>query len=1231
MSKHLETALSERILILDGAMGTMIQTYDLQEDDFRGETYKDHPDPLKGCNDLLSITRPDIIAEIHTRFLEAGADIIETNTFNANAISMLDYNLVSEVYELNKQSAIVAVKAAEAVSKKDGKPRWVAGSMGPTNRTASLSPDVNNPALRNISFAELVEAYAEQARGLLDGGVDFLLPETTFDTLNLKAALFAIENVFQERNSRVPVIASVTITDASGRTLSGQTLTAFLTSVAHHDLLGLSLNCALGADEIRPYLQELAQEAPVYTACFPNAGLPNAFGGYDDSPEAMAALLKEYAESGWLNIVGGCCGTQPEHIQTIANAISGIAPRIPVEASSAPRFSGLERLEIRPDSNFLLVGERTNITGSRKFARLIREELYEEAVQVARQQVEGGANILDVNMDEGLIDSEAAMRTFLNLIATEPEITRIPVMIDSSRWEVIEAGLQCLQGKCIVNSISLKDGEALFLERAQKILQYGAAAVVMAFDEQGQATSTEDKVRICKRAYDLLVNIGFPPQDIIFDPNILTVATGIEEHNGYALSFFEALARLKKECPGALTSGGVSNVSFSFRGNNFVREAMHAVFLYHAIQNGLDMGIVNAGQLQVYEDIPETLRKAIEDVYFNRSPDATEKLLELSQNYQGEGRKQAQLSPEWREEALNKRLAHALRHGITEYLIQDLEEALAQHMTPLSIIEGPMMDGMNEVGDLFGAGKMFLPQVVKSARVMKQAVAFLEPLMAREDQKSTSKGKVLMATVKGDVHDIGKNIVGVVMACNHYEVIDIGVMVPAEKILAEAIAHDVDVIGLSGLITPSLDEMVHVAQEMERQNFKVPLLIGGATTSKKHTAVKIAPTYSTEVVHVTDASRSVGTLRDLLMPEFRASFLDGLKAEQAHIRDRFLAGQKKKSYRPLAAARKNAFGTSTHAPFDWDSYTPPTPAFTGVKYLHDIPLEDIVPFIDWTPFFITWELHGVYPRILEDEVVGKAARELFEQAQTMLTQLVEEKWLRAHAAYGFFEAAAHGDDIHIQTSRGEQVFHSLRQQHERNKPTYALADFIAPVHGSDAQSKDHLGGFVVTAGDGIEAKINAFKAQQDDFSAIMLQALADRLAEALAEKLHLEARQQWGLEQSDALGDINLQDLIKERYQGIRPAPGYPACPDHTEKRTLFKVLDADQIGVTLTEHCAMYPAASVSGWYFSHPDSRYFSLGDILEDQVKDYAERKGWSQAETEQWLRPVLGYTREAGSTP
>ncbi len=1185
----------------------MIQTYGLEEKDFRGDTYLHHPTPLKGCNDLLALTRPDVILDIHTRFLEAGADIIETNTFNANAISMLDYDLVNEVYRLNKRSAELAVQAAQNVSQKTGSHRWVAGSIGPTNRTASLSPDVNDPALRNVSFEELVQAYAEQTRGLMDGGVDLLLPETTFDTLNLKAALFAIEQVFEEKGRRLPVVASVTITDASGRTLSGQTLSAFLTSISHQDLLGVSLNCALGADEIRPFLQELAQDAAIYTACFPNAGLPNAFGGYDDSPERMAALLQEYANLGWLNIVGGCCGTRPEHIQYIAEAVKGIPPRVPAAPAKYPQFSGLERLEVRPESNFLLVGERTNITGSRKFARLIRDGDFEAAVQVARQQVESGANILDVNMDEGLIDSVAAMKTFLNLIATEPEITRIPVMIDSSRWEVLEAGLQCLQGKCIVNSISLKDGEELFLERARKIQRYGAAAVVMAFDETGQATRTEDKISICQRAYRLLTGIGFSPQNIIFDPNILTVATGMEEHNGYALAFFEALAPIKASCPGALISGGVSNVSFSFRGNDFVREAMHAVFLYHAIQQGLDMGIVNAGQLQVYADIPTVLRDAIEDVYFDRHPQATENLLTLSEQYQNAAQKQQQLSPEWRKEALAKRLAYALRHGITEFLITDLEEALAQDMSPLAIIEGPMMDGMNEVGDLFGAGKMFLPQVVKSARVMKQAVAFLEPLMKKEDQQRHTKGKILMATVKGDVHDIGKNIVGVVMACNHYDVIDIGVMVPAEKILAEAKAHQVDVIGLSGLITPSLDEMVHVAQEMERQQFKVPLLIGGATTSKKHTAVKIAPAYGNEVVHVSDASRSVGTLRDLLTPEFRERFLSNLQKDQQHLRERFAAQQKDTAYRSLSEARE-------HAPeLDWSNYTPPLPAFTGVKQLRDIPIKEIVPFIDWTPFFITWELHGVYPRILEDATVGQAARDLFAQAQTMLDQIVDEGWLKAHAAFGFFSAQRQGDDIQIQTEQGPVVIHTLRQQHAKKGPNYALADFIAP-----SGHQDHLGAFVVTTGDGIETHLQRFRAAQDDFSAIMLQALADRLAEALAEKLHKEVREQWGTPDSP---DLSLHDLIKERYPGIRPAPGYPACPDHTEKRTLFTLLGAEALGVHLTEHCAMYPTASVSGWYFSHPESRYFSLGKILNDQLTEYAQRKGWSATEARQWLRPNL----------
>ncbi|MGV3524692.1 MAG: methionine synthase [Candidatus Sericytochromatia bacterium] len=1200
------SALQERILILDGAMGTMIQSFGLAEADYRGTVYADHPSPLKGCNDLLALTRPDVLTQIHGDFLRAGADIIETNTFNANAISMADYDLVDQVYALNRASAEVAVAAAQAAAATDGKPRWVAGSMGPTTRTASLSPDVNNPAYRSVTFLELAAAFAEQARGLLDGGVDLLLPETHIDTLNLKAALYGIEKVFQERGQRVPVLASVTIPDASGRTLSGQTMEAFWTSISAYELLGVSINCALGASEMRAYVQELSRLAPIHVCCFPNAGLPNEMGGYDDDPEKMAAILADFARSGWLNIVGGCCGTRPDHISRIAAAVREIAPRPLPSPPAYPRFSGMEPLVLRPDSNFTLIGERTNITGSRKFARLIREEQYEAALAVARQQVEGGANVLDVNMDEGLIDSVAAMRTFLNLIASEPDIARLPIMIDSSRWEVLEAGLQCVQGKSIVNSISLKDGEALFLERARTIRQYGAATVVMAFDENGQATETANKVAICERAYRLLTEeVGFAPEEIIFDPNILTVATGLEEHNNYAIAFIEAVREIKQRCPGALVSGGVSNISFSFRGNDYVREAMHAAFLYHAIQAGLDMGIVNAGQLQVYSEIPAELLEHVEDVLFNRRPDATERLVDLAERYRGSDSGREVQAQAWRSEDLAKRLSHALRHGTSEFLDADLQEALAVYPTPLSIIEGPLMDGMNEIGELFGAGKMFLPQVVKSARVMKQAVAVLQPLMEKDSAQARSKGKILLATVKGDVHDIGKNIVGVVLACNHYTIRDLGVMVPAERILAEAQSWGADVIGLSGLITPSLDEMVHVASEMQRQGFTLPLLIGGATTSRKHTAVRIAPAYEHIVAHIVDASRAVGGLRDLLATD--TGYAESLKAEQAQVRERYAANQAKPLL-SLSAARAAA------PRYDWNTVDRPKPAFVGLCTLEP-PLAELIPYIDWTPFFSTWELAGVYPRILDDAVVGSAARELFAQAQAMLHQIVAENWLQARARYGFFAAHSSGDDIILGHNDKTVVFHTLRQQEVRpGKPRQALADWIAPAGHSD-----HIGAFVVTAGLGIEPHLARFEAEHDDFNAILLKALADRLAEALAEWLHVQARRDWGYGTDEQL---TLQDLIKERYRGIRPAPGYPACPDHSEKRKLFALLQAEEMGVQLTEHCAMYPAAAVSGFYFAHPESRYFSVGRIGRDQLADYAARKGWSLAEAENWLRPSLG---------
>jgi len=1211
MASDLLQALQERILILDGAMGTMIQALNLQEADFRGSDFAAHASPLKGCNELLSITQPDAIRGIHAAFLAAGADIIETNTFNANAISMSDYQLENQVYALNLASAQVARQAADAATESDGKPRWVAGSMGPTNRTASLSPKVDDPAFRNVSFQELAQTYAEQARGLLDGGVDLLLPETAFDTLNFKAALFAIAEVFEARGSEVPVIASVTITDASGRTLSGQTLEAFWASISHFPLLAVSLNCALGAAEMRQYVQELARLAPVQICCFPNAGLPNAFGGYDESPEEMAEVLRDFADQGWLNLAGGCCGTGPEHIRAIAKALQHCSPRQLPELPAYPRFSGLEPLVLRPDANFTLVGERTNITGSRRFARLIREGQFEAALAVARDQVDGGANILDVNMDEGLIDSVAAMRTFLNLIATEPEIARIPIMIDSSRWEVLEAGLQCVQGKSIVNSISLKDGEAEFLAKARTIRRYGAAVVVMAFDEQGQATSKEHKVAICQRAYKILTEqAGFAPQDIIFDPNILTVATGMAEHNHYAVDFIEALAEIKRTCPGALTSGGVSNVSFSFRGNDTVREAMHAAFLYHAIQAGLDMGIVNAGQVQVYSDIEPVLLEAIEDVLFDRHPEATEQLVNLAETYQGTGPKKEAEVALWRESELDQRLAYALRHGITQFLEADLAEALQAYPSPLSIIEGPLMAGMNVIGDLFGAGKMFLPQVVKSARVMKQAVAFLQPLMLEGASQARSKGKVLLATVKGDVHDIGKNIVSVVLACNHYEIIDLGVMVPAEKILSTARQENVDIIGLSGLITPSLDEMVHLASEMQRQGFDLPLLIGGATTSRQHTAVRIAPAYTGPVVHVLDASRAVPPLQSLLStdPERQAAFLLETQTEQQSLRERFEQKNSQKNLVPIAEARQQK------PVYDWAATEIPSPPFLGPE-LRSQTVAEIIPFIDWTPFFTTWQLTGSYPRILEDPRLGETARDLFAQAQNMLTRMMAENWLQPQAILGFFPAQSQGDDILLHWQEQSLCLPTLRQQQARRSGQHlALADWIAPV---ESGVQDYLGAFVVSVGSVVE-RVERFKAEHDDFSAILLQALADRLAEALAEKLHQEARQAWGLEQP---GDFELADLLKERYRGIRPAPGYPACPDHSEKIKLFGLLQAERIGVTLTEHGAMDPASSVSGWYFAHPDSRYFAVGKIGPDQLADYAMRKDWDLATAQNWLRPWL----------
>lgn len=1217
---QLEDLLKQRILVLDGAMGTMIQTYGLEEADFRGERFLDHPTSIKGCNDLLSMTRPDVISDIQLRFLQAGADIIETNTFNANAISMADYQMQSQVYDMNVASVKVARDAIQRLND-PSRVCLVAGSIGPCNRTASISPDVNDPAYRNVTFQQLVAAYQEQTNALLDGGVDLLMPETSFDTLNMKAALFAISTCFEERKQRVPVIASVTITDASGRTLSGQTLEAFWNSISHAPLLGVSINCALGGRQMRPYVEELSQLAPIYTMCYPNAGLPNEFGEYDETPAAMAEVVADFARQGWVNIVGGCCGTRPEHIQAIAEAVKGIPPRQIPEVVPYTRLSGLEPLTIRPDSNFIMIGERTNITGSKKFAELIRAERYEEALAVARHQADGGANILDVNMDEGLIDSEKAMTTFMNLIASEPDIARLPVMIDSSKFSVIEAGLRCVQGKAVVNSISLKEGETTFKHQAQLIHRYGAAVVVMAFDEDGQAVTVTDKVRICQRAYKILTEeIGFPPQDIIFDPNILTVGTGIEEHNDYAVAFIDAIREIKALCPGVKISGGVSNISFSFRGNNPVREAMHAAFLYHAIQAGLDMGIVNAGQLAVYQDIPKDLLEHIEDVLFNRRPDATDRLVTLAESFKGQGKIQVK-DESWRQNPLADRISHALVQGITDYIDADMAEALTAYPQPLEIIEGPLMAGMNTVGDLFGAGKMFLPQVVKSARVMKKAVAYLLPFMeaakAALNEAPTQRPRILMATVKGDVHDIGKNIVGVVLGCNNYEIIDLGVMVPAEKILATAQQEHVDMIGLSGLITPSLDEMVHVAREMERQGFHIPLLIGGATTSRKHTAVKIAPAYQHLTVHVLDASRAVGVAGALLDPVQRERFAADLHQDYEQLRQAF-AQRQQVPLLPLAEARKNA------SPINWQAQDVYPPPFEGTQVLDNIPLSELVPFIDWTPFFNAWEFQGVYPRLLEDPVKGPAVRELFEHGQELLAKIVAEASLTAKAVYGFFPANTEGDDIVLYEDTARQKIRGrlpmLRQQQakEKSQPHRCLSDFIAPIQTG---LPDYIGAFVVTAGVGLDDLVHRFEAQHDDYNAIMAKALADRLAEALAEYLHQKVRRQWGYGANE---DLSMADLIHERYQGIRPAPGYPACPDHSEKFKLFDWLQAtDKIGVHLTEHGAMYPTAAVSGWFLAHPESRYFVVGKLDRDQIADYAQRKGMTVAEVERWLAPYLAY--------
>ncbi|HEV2417865.1 MAG TPA: methionine synthase [Terriglobia bacterium] len=1217
----IEDLLRQRIVILDGAMGTMIQARNLTEADYRGKEFAGHAKEVRLNNDLLNITQPHLIEEIHRQYLEAGADIIETNTFNSNAISMKEYGLEAHIHELNVSGARNARRAADRFMKaRPERPCFVAGSMGPTSRTASASQDISSPAARAVTFDQLRHAYSEQARGLIEGGADILLVETVFDTLNAKAALFAIDELFDHLGKRLPVMVSVTIVDQSGRTLSGQTVEAFWISVSHMKLLSVGINCALGAKQMRPYLEELSQIAPIYISCYPNAGLPNAFGGFDETPERMAADLGDFAANGWVNIVGGCCGSTPAHIKAIAEAVGGCAPRVPAKVEPYSRFSGLEPLVMRPDSNFVNIGERTNVTGSPKFAKLIKAGDYEEALRVARQQVEGGAQILDVNMDEAMLDGEQAMTTFLNYIASEPDIARIPVMVDSSKWSVIEAGLKCLQGKGIVNSISMKEGEELFRQRAREVRRFGAGMVVMAFDEQGQADSTERKVEICARAYRILTEeVGVPPQDIIFDPNIFTVATGIEEHNNYAVSFMEATRQIKAKLPRAKVSGGVSNISFSFRGNNPVREAMHSAFLYHAIQAGLDMAIVNAGQLDVYEEIPKELLGLVEDVLLNRRPDATERLLAYADSVKHRTQEETEEEEEWRKGPVEERLKHALVKGIVDFVEADTEEARQKYEKPLHVIEGPLMDGMNVVGDLFGSGKMFLPQVVKSARVMKKSVAYLLPFMEAEKQASggrQAEARIVMATVKGDVHDIGKNIVGVVLGCNNYEVIDLGVMTPCEKILEKAREVKADMIGLSGLITPSLDEMIHVAKEMERQGFTIPLLIGGATTSKLHTAVKIAPGYRHPVVHVADASRAVGVVGSLKSAELRDKFIEENRREQEKVRQLYRPQAQKLV--SLEEARRN------RPPFDWSGISIPRPAFLGTRVFDPVPLDEITPYIDWTPLFHAWELRGTYPKIFDAEGVGEKARELFDDAQKLLARIVEEKLLTARAVMGFFPANSVGDDIEIYADESRSkplaAFHTLRQQIEKATGHYnhALADFIAPKETGLA---DYLGAFAVTGGIGIEPLVEEFERDHDDYNAIMAKALADRLAEALAELLHKRAREAWGYGKGEKL---STDDLIHERYRGIRPAPGYPACPDHTEKQLLFDLLRAEEAtGIHLTESFAMYPGASVCGLYFSHPESAYFAVGKIDRDQVLDYQRRKGMDLRTVERWLAPVLAY--------
>ena len=1270
----IEKLLQQRILILDGAMGTMVQRYKLTEADYRGERFADWPRDLKGNNDLLVITRPEVIKAIHCEYLAAGADIIETDTFGANATTLKAYGMESLNYELNVAGAKLAREACDQFATVD-KPRFVAGVLGPTDKTATISPDVNDPAARNISFDQLVADYSGATRGLMDGGADTILIETIFDTLNAKAAIFAVKSVFAERGSSLPIMISGTITDASGRTLTGQVTEAFYNSLAHANPISIGLNCALGAEDLRQYVEEMSRVANCYVSAHPNAGLPNplAESGYDDTPENMAGQIKEWAQSGFLNIVGGCCGTSPAFIKAIADAVKDIAPRKVPSNPVECRLSGLEPFNVGDESLFVNVGERCNVTGSAKFKRLVLEAQYDEALEVAKQQVENGAQVIDINMDEAMLDGEAAMVKFLHLIASEPDISKVPVMIDSSKWNIIEAGLKCVQGKSIVNSISLKEGEEKFMQQARLVRKYGAAAVVMAFDEQGQADTYQRKIEICERSYRLLAgdparfrnsapsplqgeswdrgrngdtltstpslalplqgggdrsvefdeSIGFPPEDIIFDPNIFAIATGIEEHNNYAVDFINATAWIRKNLPYAKVSGGVSNVSFSFRGNEPVREAIHTLFLYHAIKAGMNMGIVNAGQLGVYEEIPKDLRDAVEDVVLNRSPDAGEKLVKLAENVKGGGKEQVE-DLEWRKGTVQERLTHALVRGIKTYIVEDTEEARLQARFPVEVIEGPLMTGMNVVGDLFGAGKMFLPQVVKSARVMKQAVAHLIPYIEAEKLRSgdtSTKGKIVMATVKGDVHDIGKNIVTVVLQCNNFEVVNMGVMVPCQQILDTAREHNADVIGLSGLITPSLEEMAHVAKEMERQGFRIPLLIGGATTSRVHTAVKIEPNYpSGTTVYVTDASRAVGVCSNLLSSTLRDSYVAEIKTDYQTARDQHEGKKGKASYVSLEEARKHGLKT------DWKKIAPPKPKLLGVQKLEAYPLEILVEFIDWTPFFQAWEMSGRYPKILDDKVVGSEARKLFADAQAMLKKIVKEKWLTANAVFGLFPAnTVNSDDIEIYSDESRKkvamTWHNLRQQTKKpaDIPNYCLGDYIAP---KESGVKDYIGGFAVTTGIGIDARVAEFEKQNDDYSAIMLKALADRLAEAFAEHLHLRVRREfWGYASDEALSN---EDIIAEKYRGIRPAPGYPACPEHSEKGPLFDLLQAPKnAGITLTESFAMLPTAAVSGFYFSHPQAQYFATGKVDKDQVADYAKRKGWTLEEAERWLAPVLTY--------